>query len=129
MPEKLRELVISEYRNDIRGDLILENVVEDSEGLKIITELLDFAYETSIRELEERKKGIVGEATISQLEKTIIPELEEMKLLIKGSQLPLRNERYLLSFANAFKVWGWDMQYPTELFILLLKLNETYKTL
>lgn len=80
-------------------------------------------------ELTNRKNGINGESTIDQLEKIIIPELNKLLNIINNNQLPPKEERYLNSFANAFTVWGWNMQTPTELFILLVKLNNTYKNL
>jgi len=42
---------------------------------------------------------------------------------------PPKEERFLVSFANAFTVWGWNIQNPTKLFIMLTELNEKYKTL
>ncbi len=80
-------------------------------------------------ELKNRKNGINGESTIEQLEKIIIPELNKLLSIISNNQLPPKERRYLNSFANAFTVWGWNMQTPTELFILLAKLNNTYKNL
>lgn len=80
-------------------------------------------------ELKNRKNGINGESTVEQLEDIIIPELNQLLCMINNNQVPQKEERYLISFADAFKVWGWNMQTPTEIFILLAKLNDAYKKL
>ena len=79
------------------------------------------------KEIEERKKGIQGESNLTQLEQIIIPELKQLMKIIDEGKLPPQTERYLLSFANAFTVWGWDMKNPTDLFLQLTKLNNNYK--
>lgn len=80
-------------------------------------------------ELQNRKAGILGESTEEQLKGTILPELYRLLELINNNQLPPVQERYLESFANAFTVWGWNMQKPTEIFKLLAELNSDYKKL
>lgn len=80
-------------------------------------------------ELVDRKSGIEGESTIEQLEKVIIPELEQILDMIDKQQLPPKEKRYLNGFANAFTVWGWNMQNPTEIFVLITELNDMYKDL
>jgi hypothetical protein len=56
----------------------------------------------------------------------LLPELEQLLIKINTNQLPPQSERYLLSFANAFKVWGWNMNQPSELFVMLVNLNNNY---
>lgn len=80
----------------------------------------------SMEELEKRKLGIPGESTIQQLEKEIIPELDGLLLKIEMNNLPPKEKRYLNSFAYAFKVWEWNMQEPTELYIRLSRLNQDF---
>ena len=80
-------------------------------------------------EIEKRNNGIKGESTLEQLENVILPELNKLFNQLKNDSIPLQKDRYLTSFAYAFKIWGWDMQKPTELFILLQKINDTYKNL
>ena len=63
------------------------------------------------------------------MEEIIIPELNQILCMINNNQLPPKEDRYLNLFANAFKVWGWNMQTPTEIFVLLVKLNNAYKNL
>jgi hypothetical protein len=80
-------------------------------------------------ELDKRKMGVLGESTIEQLENTIIPELSSLLQNINLDKLPPEKDRYLISFAYAFKVWGWDMQNPTQLYAKLNVLNSNYKKL
>ena len=80
------------------------------------------------REIHDRKKGIEGESSLVQLEQTILPELKQLLQNVENDTIS-STERYLLSFANAFTVWGWDIQRPGELFICLSKLNNHYKTI
>lgn len=80
-------------------------------------------------ELANRKNGINGESTVEQLEEIIIPELNQILCMIDSNQLPSKEERYLKSFADAFKVWGWNMQMPSNIFVLLVKINNAYKDL
>ena len=80
-------------------------------------------------ELKSRKNGVLCESTEEQLENTILPELEMLLEKINNNQLPETEQRYLNSFANAFTVWGWNMQEPTELFVLLMEVNNEYKNL
>lgn len=83
-----------------------------------------------LQELEKRKKGISGESTVKQLENVIVPELYELLNAIdKNTTLPPKEERYLTSFANAFTVWGWNMQNPTQIFLLLKNIDTEYKEL
>ena len=77
-------------------------------------------------EVQHRKAGIKGESTIEQIENAILPELNQLLTKIDNNQLPPLSERYLLSFANAFKVWGWDMNQPTEIFVKLANINNNY---
>lgn len=80
-------------------------------------------------ELLNRSNGIEGESTIDQLKSTVIPELHYLIEMIENDNLPLNQDRYLNSFANAFTVWGWDMNNPTDLFKALVELNNMYKVL
>lgn len=80
-------------------------------------------------EIVNRKNGISGESTIDQLETVILPELNKLLQNMSCGELPQEKDRFLLSFAYAFKVWGWDMENPTDLFISLTELNNYYKML
>ena len=99
-----------------------------SSFLQDIQECLDLAK----LELHNRKNGIQGESSIEQLEDYIMPDLKELQLKI-NNEIPLppnnQQERYLMSFGYAFKVWGWDMQNPTELYLKLLYIHEKYREL
>lgn len=78
-------------------------------------------------ELVNRKRGVVGESTVDELEDLILPELEDLLKRVNNHQYPAEKCRYLISYANAFKVWGWNMEEPTEIFKLLAQLNREYK--
>ncbi len=80
-------------------------------------------------ELVNRKNGVLGESTEEQLENIIIPELTQLLMMLNNNQLPAEGQRYLNSFANAFTIWGWNMQEPTEIFVLLTELNNEYKNI
>lgn len=81
-------------------------------------------------ELEKRKNGVEGESTVEQLENCIIPELTQfLEKIDKGEIPPTKEKRFLYSFAYAFKVWGWNMGQPTEIFELLAELNDEYEEL
>ncbi|MDE6021166.1 MAG: hypothetical protein K2H01_09270 [Ruminococcus sp.] len=80
-------------------------------------------------ELVNRKNGVFGESTEEQLKNIILPELTQLLTMLNSNQLPAKEQRYLNSFANAFTVWGWNMQEPTEIFVLLTELNNEYKNL
>lgn len=78
-------------------------------------------------ELEKRRKGLPGEGTVEQLEEIILPELYRLQKDVSAKRFPPKESRYIYSFACAFTVWGWNMQKPSELFILLKELNDDYK--
>ena len=79
-------------------------------------------------ELKNREKGIFGESSVEQL-KIIINELNQVLNKLENENFSKSRERFLYSFANAFTVWGWNMQNPTELFVLLTEINNEYKNL
>lgn len=74
---------------------------------------------------EEQKAGYPGEATEVQVEKTILPEMNELKKCIICDEIP--KERYILSFWSAFKCWDWDMRNASKLYLSLLALDEAYR--
>lgn len=81
-----------------------------------------------IYELSKRKIGISGESSVNQLEQ-IVKELDELLLKIKSENIPPQSNRFLNTFAYAFKDWGWNMQNPTDLYILLCRVNTAYQNL
>ena len=89
---------------------------------------IDKAYDICLAEINKRKNGIDGESSIQQLE-VIIPELINIKKKVIEDDLPLAENRYLKSFAMAFTVWGWNMNEPTELFVLLTEINNDYRSI
>lgn len=79
-------------------------------------------------EIKKRGNGVSGESSITQLE-FINEDLNNLMKILKSELGPSTQERYLTSFANAFRIWGWDMTQPTELFLLLTEINNVYKDL
>ncbi len=67
------------------------------------------------------------ECKIENINEVILPDMEELIRIIKSKKLPPKENRYSNAFAYAFKVWSWDMQNPTELYLLLLEINDLYK--
>lgn len=80
-------------------------------------------------ELADRKKGIPGESTEEQLEKIIIPELKRVLAKVNNTEIPDKEHRCLRSLTDASTLWGWNMENPTEICKLLIKLNEQYNQL
>lgn len=69
---------------------------------------------------------------VNEIKEVILPEMLELKNINEHTVLPPANERYIKSFAYAFKIWGWEnwnMKYPSKLYKKLLKLNNMFKTL
>ena len=100
----------------------------DNEKIKMFKEKVERALDISRDELRRRKNGMPGESTVEQLEEIIIPELEKLSKM-DYSNLPPIEDRYLISFAYAFKVWEWSMKNASKLYILLVTLNDEYKDL
>ena len=80
-------------------------------------------------ELADRKGGITGESTEEQLEKVMIPELKRVLAKVNNSEIPEKEQRYLKSLIDARNLWGWDMENPTEICKLLIKLDAQYNQL
>ena len=96
-------------KNDFRNDLM--------DCIKIVE-----------RELSLRRSGVSGESTSRQLQEVILPELNELVDKIdKDEELPPKEKRFLISFAYAFKDWGWNMQQPTDLYVKLTLLDNEYR--
>ena len=69
------------------------------------------------------------ECTIDEIKNVILPEMAELKNIDEMTILPPANDRYITSYAYAFKQWGWDMKKPSKLFRTLAKINSEYKRL
>ncbi|MBC8597159.1 hypothetical protein [Qingrenia yutianensis] len=100
----------------------------ESEKVRLFKKKVDIALRISKDDLRRRKNDAPGESTIEQLEETIIPEMEKL-LKMDYDNLPPAKDRYLVSFAYAFRVWEWSMVNTTRLFDLLVELNREYKEL
>lgn len=104
--------------NNKRGSLNMKKV----ELLKMIDECISLCK-------KEETTGYQGEATQMQIERFILPEMYELKYKVMSGNVPNnRNDRYILAFGSAFKVWGWDMENPTDLYLALLHLHTAYQS-
>ena len=69
------------------------------------------------------------ECTIEEINSVILPEMMKLKKINKTTNLPPVDERYINSYACAFKLWGWNLKKPSTLFRILAKINDAYKRL
>lgn len=79
--------------------------------------------------LKDFESGILHECKKEQITDIIIPEMNKLLEATERGLFPPKNERYLISFAYAFKDWGWDMNNPTELYLCLVRLDREYREL
>ena len=79
---------------------------------------------------EERATGYSREATQQQVEDYIIPDLASFRQrVVDGEEFPKEPvNRWVPSFANAFKCWNWRMEDATELYLALASLHNAYHT-
>jgi len=99
-------------------------------GIKQFCQDIQDCLQLAKNELNNRKNGINGESTIEQLEIYIIPDLSKvLSDVISREPLPPNTQqyRYIMSFGYAFKLWGWDMSKPSDIYLKLAKLNENYR--
>lgn len=93
----------------------------------VLLELIDWCLELCE---EEKAAGYPGEATKDQVEGCVIPDLLSFRQkVVDGDVFPKDPvDRWLVSFANAFKAWNWNMNDPTKLYIALARLHNAYRT-
>ena len=75
------------------------------------------------------ESGIEDECTIYVIDNTIMPEMEKFLAMQAGDELPPKSKRFCMSYAMAFKEWGWNMKTPSELFTALLEIDRAYKSM
>lgn len=103
------------YHNSfLKGQIIMGN----EKLLRLIEVCVDLCK-------REKNSGYCGEVTQEQVEKYILPELDELKREVVCNNLP--NDRYLLAFGYAFRVWEWHTESSSELFSALQNLHNAYK--
>lgn len=85
--------------------------------------------ELTLEDINKLKDGAILSSTIEQLQDVVLPELEKLIDEYDGGIFPKKTfeDRWIHSYAMAFKVWCWDYNY--ELFKLLVRLNELYEKL
>ncbi len=114
---------------DIISNLLINK--NDRINIKInkLKEDVKLCLELSKLELQNRKNGIEGESTIDQLEEVIIPDLTNLLTILdnKNSIPQKRVDRYSLAYGNAFRMWDWSMENPTELYKRLAHIHHDYQ--
>ena len=88
-----------------------------------VEEILSICQE----ELKEIAKGNSRQATVEQIERTIIPEMRELLKMIEANTLPPKGQRWLLSSANITRGWNWDIRSKDKLVKKLPVLNTKYR--
>jgi hypothetical protein len=92
-----------------------------------LRKLLQECVNECSHELQKRKNGIPGESSIDQIESIILPELYQIIEYLENDLSTNKNIKFLLSFAYAFRVWNWDMQKPTRLYLQLLEIDNALR--
>ncbi len=85
--------------------------------------------------LEARLNGICGEATVDQIKKTVIPEMNDLLYKIEKGTVPEKPEdRWIISCANITRGWNWDIRkngnidaMSKKLGRMLCRLDQNYK--
>lgn len=118
MNKSIKEILSNMFMN--KNKLLNEKVIKLKEKVK-------YCLELSKIELENRKNGIKGESTISQLEEVVIPDLTQFLEKLESKEIPKnRQQRYLESFGCAFRMWEWE---PSELYVKLSEIHHDYQDL
>ncbi len=78
-------------------------------------------------DLKEIAKGNSRQATVEQIERTIIPEMRELLKMIEANILPPKGQRWLLSAANITRGWNWDIWSDDKLVKKIPVLNTKYR--
>ena len=80
-------------------------------------------------EIEAINRGEQREATVSQIEQYIIPEMEQLLEMIELGTLPKPakyGSRYLKSTQEVLRSWSWDINKDEKLIDLLGWLDTNY---
>lgn len=78
-------------------------------------------------ELLEIAKGNIKQATVEQIEKTIIPEMKALLKTIEKNSIPPKDQRWLTSAAYITRGWNWDIWSDDKLNIKLPELDNKYR--
>jgi len=71
--------------------------------------------------------GESRQATKEQIVETIIPEMNNLLEMIKNNDVPVENQRWILSTAYITRGWNWDIQNCGELAKKLAQLDNNYR--
>lgn len=85
--------------------------------------------ELTLEDINKLNNGVVLSSTSEQLQDVVLPELEKLIQDYEGGNYSKKifEDRWIHSYAMAFKTWCWDYNY--ELFKSLVRLNELYRKL
>ncbi|MCL2493139.1 MAG: hypothetical protein FWF33_03735 [Clostridiales bacterium] len=78
-------------------------------------------------DIEAIKAGEKRQATIEQIEGTIIPEMEDLLEKIHSQTIPQKGNRWMLSAAYITRGWNWDIWSQDELVKKLPMLDDNYR--
>jgi hypothetical protein len=76
---------------------------------------------------DEILKGNKRQATIEQIEETIIPEMNQLLIMIESKKIPPKDKRWIESAAYITRGWNWDIRSEDKLNILLPELDNKYR--
>ncbi|NLD48269.1 MAG: hypothetical protein GX660_13930 [Clostridiaceae bacterium] len=90
---------------------------------KDIEKILSICQE-DLRDISMGKKK---QATADQIEKTIIPEMNNLLKMIEKGEIPPKEQRWITSSAYITRGWNWDIWSKDKLNILLPELDDKYR--
>lgn len=90
---------------------------------KDIEEILSICQE----DLEAISAGQKREATIEQIQETIIPEMTKLLEMIDSGEIPPKEDRYILSAGCITRGWEWDIRSKDKLNYILPTLDSNYR--
>lgn len=96
-------------------------------NLKTFLLYIDECIEICCKKLAEPDAD--DECTSRQITEVVIPDMIDLSRRAITGNVPKSCERFSSAFAHAFKLWGWNMNEPSELYLLLLKIDRLYKAL
>ena len=71
--------------------------------------------------------GKEKQATVDQIEKTIIPEMKYLLKIIEERKIPSKEKRWITSASYITRGWNWDIWSDDQLNIKLAELDNKYR--
>lgn len=88
-----------------------------------IKEILSICQE----DLSDISMGKPKQATVDQIEKTIIPEMKGLLKVIAEGRIPPKEQRWITSASYITRGWNWDIWSDDKLNIKLPELDNKYR--